>query len=62
MCMQQSKLTATSNDELLNFFERAVTLDTKNGGGNGKSPFDKEQLKREILERMVQPAEAYKNP
>jgi len=49
--MVKEKLKKTSNEGLVNFFERAIELETKQGG-NGKTPFDADQLKKEILKRM----------
>ena len=51
MCMTKRELKQTSNKNLLEFFEKAVYLETKQSG-NGKSPFDKRQLGEELLKRM----------
>ncbi len=51
MCMNNEELTSLNNNELLHHFQRAVELDAKDNG-NGKSPFDKDQLRNEVLKRM----------
>lgn len=51
MRMTNENLKATSDQQLVENFQRAVELDVKNDG-NGKSPFDKNQLKTELLDRL----------
>lgn len=51
MCHTEIELAKFSNEELVNNFQRAVELDTKSSG-NGKNPFDKKQLKNELLLRL----------
>ncbi|MDE2030931.1 MAG: hypothetical protein KGI58_01580 [Patescibacteria group bacterium] len=49
--MNKKELEALSNQQLLDNFQRSIELDAKDNG-NGKSPFDKSQLKSEILRRL----------
>ena len=51
MCMPVNELKALTDQQLVENFQRAVELDVKNDG-NGKSPFDKNQLKAELNERL----------
>ncbi len=46
MCMKTEELKLTSDEDLLKFFQRSIEL------SDGKSPFDTEQIKAEILSRM----------
>ena len=51
MCMTKKELRQAGNENLLEFLERAIVLETKNNG-NGKNPFDRKDLKKEILRRL----------
>jgi hypothetical protein len=53
MCMTELELKALSNETLVENFQRAVQLDAKSAS-NGKSPFDQDQLKVELLKRLRQ--------
>ncbi len=51
MCLTDEDLRKITDEQLLDNFEKAVELDTKDSG-NGQSPFDKDQLKRELGRRL----------
>jgi len=46
MCLSAEELEKASNEQLLDFYKRAIELK------DGKSPFDIRQLRTAILERM----------
>lgn len=46
MCMDTTTLANTTDEDLLNFYKRAIELQ------GGKSPHDMDQLEVEILRRM----------
>lgn len=48
-----------SDEEILNCYTRSIELRVENKG-NGKSPFDENQLKEEIFRRMEKPATIYR--
>lgn len=50
----ETELATLSGEDLVNNFQRAVELDTKSSG-NGKNPFNKDQLKNELLRRLKKP-------
>lgn len=51
MCMTQKELEKLGDTELVNNLIRSVQLDSEKSG-NGKTPFDTNQLKKEVLRRM----------
>ena len=51
MCMTPQELQNLSDLDLIENFQKAIELDVKNSG-NGKNPFDKEQLKQALTERL----------
>lgn len=60
MCMSERELKALKDKPLLEMYKRAVELRIKDNG-NGKSPFDENQLEQEILERMSKLATSPEN-
>ncbi len=56
MCMSQSELSNTSNENLLQFYKRSIELQ------EGKSPHDREQLSTEILRRMNEKQSVHEPP
>lgn len=58
MCMTPQELEALTNQKLVENFQKAVELDAKSSG-NGKNPFDKDQLRDELMKRLDSKPEVY---
>lgn len=58
MCMTPQELQTLTNEKLVENFQKAVELDAKSSG-NGKNPFDKDQLRGELLKRLESKSKVY---